>query len=133
MFYLHCHIYSNISDGKEEHIRDIEHNIICYDVFSTAILEQAGEASWTPVQPDAFRPRTKHIDLRYHYLRDKIENGLFEVDYLSTGRMAADSLTKAVTIEKFETCRNAIGIWNVACMVINLVYKSNFIFQNSLV
>lgn len=61
---------------------------------------------------DAFRPRTKHIDIRYHHLRDKIEKGLFEVEYLPTERMAADSLTKAVTIEKFEMCRNAMGIWN---------------------
>jgi hypothetical protein len=40
-------------------------------------------------ESDAFRPRTKHIDIRYHHIRQKIEDGTITVDYVSTHDMVA--------------------------------------------
>lgn len=61
-------------------------------------------------ESDAFRPRTKHIDIRYHHLREKIEAGVIDIEYIPTGEMAADSLTKAVTAEKHNFCNEAMGL-----------------------
>ncbi|RDX84971.1 hypothetical protein CR513_33902, partial [Mucuna pruriens] len=41
--------------------------------------------------------RTKHIDVRYHWLRDAIEEKQFQVQKIHTDRNAADILTKNVT------------------------------------
>lgn len=80
---------------------DIAKNItICCDNQSTIKLAES----------DAFRPRTKHIDIRYHFLRDKIEQKILNIQFIPTERMAADSLTKAVTIEKHNMCRRAMGL-----------------------
>ena len=59
---------------------------------------------------DGYKPRTKHIDIRYHYVRDLIKQGLINVEFLSTNKMVADSLTKAVTKEKTEYCANLMGL-----------------------
>lgn len=40
--------------------------------------------------------RTKHIDLKYHYIRDKFMSGLFEIEYIPGEKQPADLLTKAI-------------------------------------
>jgi hypothetical protein len=54
--------------------------------------------------------RTKHIDVRYHYTRDKIEDGTVKLKYCSTETMLADYLTKPINVPKFLWCRTAIGV-----------------------
>lgn len=43
-----------------------------------------------------FHNRTKHIDIKYHYVREMIENEVVQLQYVETQWMAADMLTKAV-------------------------------------
>jgi hypothetical protein len=40
--------------------------------------------------------RTKHIDIKYHYIRERVEKGDIQLQYLSTEEMIADCLTKPV-------------------------------------
>lgn len=40
--------------------------------------------------------RAKHIDIRYHFTREKIAEGVIELKYVKTSRMVADVLTKGV-------------------------------------
>ena len=40
--------------------------------------------------------RTKHIEVKYHFIREKIEDKTIRVQYLPTEEMPADCLTKAV-------------------------------------
>jgi len=54
--------------------------------------------------------RTKHIDLRFHFCRDQIEQGAIEVEYCPTESMIADGLTKPINAPKFKWCRTAMGI-----------------------
>jgi hypothetical protein len=37
---------------------------------------------------------TKHIDIRYHRIRDEIDNGVIDVVYINTADMRADIMTK---------------------------------------
>jgi hypothetical protein len=48
------------------------------------------------------RKRTKHIDLRYHYLRDKVTNGEIILDWVQSANQLADSLTKALSAPAFK-------------------------------
>lgn len=43
-----------------------------------------------------FHERTKHIDVRYHFVREVVSNNIIKVDYLSTAEMTADILTKGL-------------------------------------
>jgi hypothetical protein len=49
---------------------------------------------------NGYRPRTKHIDIRYHGIRDYISKELIEISYVNTNENTADMLTKPVTTEK---------------------------------
>ena len=43
-----------------------------------------------------FHARTKHIDIKYHFLREKVEEGVIELEYMPTDKMVADGLTKSL-------------------------------------
>ncbi|GJX17062.1 putative RNA-directed DNA polymerase [Tanacetum coccineum] len=59
-----------------------------------------------------FHKRTKHIDIRYHWIRDAIEDGMFELNKVHTDDNASDMLTKAVAREKLK-----LSLWNLRAMV----------------
>lgn len=61
---------------------------------------------------DGYRQRSKHIDIRYHHIRDKIKDKQIEIKFLCTNEMVADSLTKAVSQQKTLFCANAMGLMN---------------------
>ena len=46
--------------------------------------------------------RTKHIDVRYHYVREKVADGAILVQYIPTEKQVADYFTKALPEEKFK-------------------------------
>ena len=57
-----------------------------------------------------FHERTKHIDVKYHYVRDVVAQGKLKVCKISTHDNPADMLTKSVTVAKFELCSSLVGI-----------------------
>ena len=57
-----------------------------------------------------FHERTKHIDVRYHYIRDVIAKGGVKVCKISTHDNLADMMTKPVPITKFELCSSLVGV-----------------------
>lgn len=54
--------------------------------------------------------RTKHIDTRFHFIRDLVCNGEISVVYCSTNEQVADIFTKALPSCKFEYFREALGV-----------------------
>ena len=44
-----------------------------------------------------FHKRSKHIAIKWHWIRERVENGEVEVDFVGTREMAADMLTKHAT------------------------------------
>jgi hypothetical protein len=57
-----------------------------------------------------FHERTKHIDVKYHYVRDVVAKGKLKVCKISTHDNPADMMTKPVPVTKFELCSGLVGI-----------------------
>ena len=57
-----------------------------------------------------FHDRSKHIDIRYHHLRDCVVRRIILLQHISTERQDADILTKALSKCKFEFHRDRIGV-----------------------
>ena len=45
--------------------------------------------------------RSKHIETRFHFLREQVNNGKLEMTYCSTETQLADILTKAIRPDRF--------------------------------
>ncbi|XP_070022832.1 secreted RxLR effector protein 161-like [Nicotiana sylvestris] len=54
--------------------------------------------------------RTKHINVRHHFLRDNVEKGLICMKFCSTKYQIADIFTKALSREQFERNRVKLGL-----------------------
>jgi hypothetical protein len=60
--------------------------------------------------------KSKHIDLRFHFIRDYVEKGMIRAEFIGTGEQKADILTKALGRVRFEELRGKIGIINTQGM-----------------
>nr|GEZ05413.1 ribonuclease H-like domain-containing protein [Tanacetum cinerariifolium] len=54
--------------------------------------------SCNPVQ----HSRTKHIDVRYHFIKEKVEKGIVELFFVGTEYQLADLFTKALSEDRFK-------------------------------
>ncbi|GJY58744.1 hypothetical protein Tco_0458636 [Tanacetum coccineum] len=54
--------------------------------------------------------RSKHIDIRHHFIREQVENGVVELFSLETIYQLADILTKALPRERFEFLLPRLGM-----------------------
>ena len=54
--------------------------------------------------------RTKHIDVRHHFIREKVESGEIKLEYIPTADQVADIFTKPLPVVKFVKFRSGLGI-----------------------
>ena len=54
--------------------------------------------------------RTKHIDIRHHYIRELVEDKVIKLEHVSTEMQLADIFTKALDANQFENLRAKLGI-----------------------
>lgn len=57
-----------------------------------------------------YHKRTKHISIRYHFVRERIADGSIKLQYIPINEMVADILTKATTPEKTQTLSAKFGL-----------------------
>lgn len=60
-----------------------------------------------------FHGRSKHIDVRYHFIRECVERGEIILNHVSSEEQRADVLTKAFSTVKFEKMRKLMGVKNL--------------------
>ena len=63
--------------------------------------------------------KTKHIAIRYHFVRDLVEAKIVVIEYVPTSRQLADIFTKALDLNTFLNLRKSIGIceaWSALAM-----------------
>nr|GFC82398.1 retrovirus-related Pol polyprotein from transposon TNT 1-94 [Tanacetum cinerariifolium] len=54
--------------------------------------------------------RTKHIDVRYHFIKEKVEKGIVELFFVRTEYKLAYLFTKALPVERFKYLVRRIGM-----------------------
>ncbi|GKB88481.1 hypothetical protein Tco_0960753 [Tanacetum coccineum] len=60
-----------------------------------------------------FHSKTKHIEIRYHFIRDSYEKKLIQVIKIHTNHNVADLLTKAFDVSRFNFLIASIGLLNL--------------------
>jgi hypothetical protein len=78
--------------------------------FSLKIDNQSAVAlSKNPV----FHDRSKHIDVKYHYIRECVEENRVQIQSIGTVEQLADICTKALGCERFCELRSKLGVLHV--------------------
>ena len=57
-----------------------------------------------------FHSRTKHIEIRHHFIRELVEDGELKILHCKTGEQLADVFTKALPADKFNFFREKLGV-----------------------
>ena len=57
-----------------------------------------------------YHARTKHVDIRYYFVREKVENKQINFVYQPTATLLADNFTKATNSQKVEDLKKEINL-----------------------
>nr|GEV86914.1 ribonuclease H-like domain-containing protein [Tanacetum cinerariifolium] len=76
--------------------------------------------SCNPVQ----HSRTKHIDVRYHFIKEHVEKGMIELYFVKTDYQLADIFTKALPVDRFNYLVRRLGMRSLSPKELELLAKS---------
>ncbi|GJY17594.1 putative ribonuclease H-like domain-containing protein, partial [Tanacetum coccineum] len=72
-----------------------------------------GQSTICIVKNPVFHSKTKHIEIRHHFIRDSNEKKLIQMIKIHTDQNVADLLTKAIDFSKFQYLIACIGMLNL--------------------
>lgn len=78
-----------------------------------AVLYVDNQSALDLMKNPVFHGRSKHIDIRFHFIRECVENGEVIVSHVCSKNQKADILTKAMAKAKHEEMRNLLGVKQV--------------------
>ena len=90
-------------------LRQLQEELGVTEAGSTLIFED-NQGAISMAKNAVFHKRTKHVQIRYHFVREAVEKGTITLEYCSTDNMLADSFTKALARDQFEKLRAGIGL-----------------------
>ena len=61
-----------------------------------------------------FHDRSKHIDVRYHFIRECIGDGKMDIEHVRTEEQLADILTKPLACDRFCELRVKLGVRKIS-------------------
>jgi hypothetical protein len=83
---------------------------LAMELPETTIVKTDSQSCMAIVSNQKFSNRTKHIDARYHYIKDQVNEGKISLEYCRTEVNAADLLTKPLGSSKIESLRKLAGL-----------------------
>ncbi|KAK9120307.1 hypothetical protein Syun_017924 [Stephania yunnanensis] len=92
-------------------LRSLIGDILC-KVEYAVLIKCDNESTVKLASNPIFHARTKHIEVRHHFIREKVLSQEIELQGISTNNQVADIFTKALGKAKFEEFRAALGVVN---------------------
>ena len=113
--------------SAEAEVRAMAHGI-CEGIWLKRLLEELQLAPHGPMKlmcdnqaaisiakNPVHHDRTKHVEIDRHFIKEKIEQKIIEVDYIPTRQQIADIMTKAVPRTQFDILLSKLGMINIHC------------------
>ena len=77
---------------------------------NATMLHYKNQSCMTIAKNPMFHAKTKHVDVKYHFIRELIEDKQLQLVKVHTTENLADLLTKGLPKASFEQCRTLLGI-----------------------
>ena len=90
-------------------LRRLLEEMRCEQKEPTTIWED-NQGSISTAKNPVFHNRTKHIQIRNHFVREAVADNIIDIRYCSTRNMIADILTKGIARPQFEKLREMMGV-----------------------
>lgn len=102
-----------LSEASKEaiYLKNILSDLIDYK-SAVIVLNDNQSARKLSLNP-VYHKRSKHIDVRHHFVREAIQNGQINVEYIPTDEMLADILTKGLNSSKHSVLAHMLGLGNI--------------------
>lgn len=82
-----------------------------FDLDEPPCLLEDNQGAIAMAKDNRVNERTKHIAIKYHAIRERMESGALQMVWIPTGQQWADGMTKSrLTAEQFRRNRRAIGV-----------------------
>lgn len=101
--------YMAIADAVKEGLF-LKSILLELDVSVKIVLNNDSQSAQNLAQNYKCDKRSKHIDIRYHFVRDLIDKKVVTLVFCRSEQMIADFLTKSLASEKFRYCLNNCGL-----------------------
>ena len=80
------------------------------DPAEPTVIFEDNQSAIAMTRNPRFHGRSKHVGIKYHFVRDKVTEGAIKVKYCPTTEMIADVLTKGLPKAQFVKIREMIGL-----------------------
>ncbi len=81
--------------------------------INTITIHADNQSAIKLLKNPVFSMRSKHIDVIYHFARERVALKDITFKYIPTNEMVADAMTKPLPTTKFNYCRDAMGMEQV--------------------
>lgn len=85
-----------------------------FETVGGVMLNGDNQSALDIARTEAFRQNTKHISIRYHFVREKVADGSVILKYVSNDNNVADCLTKSIGVKKLSFCITGMGMFATA-------------------
>ena len=98
-------LHLNVATSHELAIKDVEHA-----PDNSKVLYKDNQGAIQLAENPRHHNTTKHIDVKYHYIREQVANQSVKLQYRNTSEMTADILTKSLPLVKHQSHVTAMGM-----------------------
>jgi hypothetical protein len=91
------------------YLRNLLANLFGHEMDST-VIHCDNQSCVKLTENPVFHDKSKHIEIKYHYIRDMVQRKAIHVQYLSTHEQVADVFTKLLARTKFEYFHERLGV-----------------------
>jgi hypothetical protein len=90
--------------------RFLQHLEIVTDAPNPVTIHCDSTATLAYAKDPKYHGKTKHIDIRYHYIRDMVAQKEMVLKHISTSQMIVDPFTKPIARDAFQTHVKSLGL-----------------------
>ena len=81
-----------------------------YKQEGATVLKCDNQSALQLVKSDHFHSKTKHIGVRFYFVRQLEQNGIVKTEFVRTDEQPADMLTKSICGPSLEFCRRTVKL-----------------------